>query len=324
MRNTRSSMLRGPGGLLLLLAATLAFPLVIRSNYAIDVGMSILFMAFLGQAWNVAGGFAGLMSFGHATFVGIGAYCSAILGVTYGVNPWLAWLFAIAMGAVVGAAIGFLSFRFGLRGSYFALITLAFAEMFRVLADSIPITRGGLGILIPLKQGIGNLQFANPVWFYYLALFLCCLGLLIAYWLRNGKFGARLEAIRENESAAMALGINVLQQKVLCLSLSGAMAAAAGTFYVQRYLYIDPNLAFGIGRSVEMLLVAMIGGAGTIFGPVIGAVIMGALGELSRLVSDAPGLGLMTYGTILILIIAFLPSGLISLFRKRATRGSHA
>lgn len=304
----------------------LLYPLIAVSSYAIGVGMLILFTAFLGQSWNIAGGFCGQLSFGHTVFFGVGAYCSAILGVTYGVNPWIAWLVGIAMGAAVGALIGFLSFRFGLKGSYFALITLAFAEMFRVLADSVPFTKGGLGILIPVKQGAANLQFTEPLSFYYMALVLCFVGVAIAFWLKQGKFGARLEAIRENEAAAAALGINVLYEKIRCLALSGAMAAAGGSFYVQKYLYVDPNLAFGIGRSVEMLLVTMIGGAGTIFGPLLGATILGFLGEASRSISDSQGLGLILYGAILVVIIAFVPNGVISLFRRRLqkTGGHHA
>ncbi len=312
---------------LAILAVALAYPWLATSNYAIGVGMLILFTAFLGQSWNIAGGFCGQLSFGHTVFFGVGAYCSAILGVTYGINPWLAWLAGILLGAVVGAVIGFLSFRFGLKGSYFALITLAFAETFRVWADSASFTKGGLGILVPVKQGAANLQFIEPVSFYYLALVLCVIGILIAFWLKQGKFGARLEAIRENESAASALGINVLSEKIRCLALSGAMGAAGGSFYVQKYLYIDPNLAFGIGRSVEMLLVTMIGGAGTIFGPLLGATILGFLAEISRSISDSQGLGLVVYGAILVVIIAFLPHGLISLFRRRYRQtggGNHA
>src|SRR5690606_13497131 len=230
----------GYGASILLLLVALVYPFVVTSNYALDVGMLILFTAFLGQSWNIAGGFAGLLSFGHTIFFGIGAYCSAIMVATYGINPWMAWMLAIAFGAALGAIIGYLSFRFGLRGSYFALITLAFAEMFRVLADSSPITRGGLGILIPVKQGANQLQFADPRAFYFLALLLCLIGLGLAYWLKSSRFGARLEAIRENEDAARALGIHVLKEKIKCLALSGALAAAGGSFYVQKYLYIDP------------------------------------------------------------------------------------
>ncbi len=316
----------GYGASILLLLVALVYPFVVTSNYALDVGMLILFTAFLGQSWNIAGGFAGLLSFGHTIFFGIGAYCSAIMVATYGINPWMAWMLAIAFGAALGAIIGYLSFRFGLRGSYFALITLAFAEMFRVLADSSPITRGGLGILIPVKQGASQLQFADPRAFYFLALLLCLIGLGLAYWLKSSRFGARLEAIRENEDAARALGIHVLKEKIKCLALSGALAAAGGSFYVQKYLYIDPQLAFSVARSVEMLLVAMIGGAGTVFGPLIGAATLGVLAEVTRALSDAQGLSLVVYGTVLILIIGFLPNGLISLLRRgpRKQGGRHA
>lgn len=316
----------GYGASILLLLVALVYPFVVTSNYALDVGMLILFTAFLGQSWNIAGGFAGLLSFGHTIFFGIGAYCSAIMVATYGINPWMAWMLAIAFGAALGAIIGYLSFRFGLRGSYFALITLAFAEMFRVLADSSPITRGGLGILIPVKQGASQLQFADPRAFYFLALLLCLIGLGLAYWLKSSRFGARLEAIRENEDAARALGIHVLKEKIKCLALSGALAAAGGSFYVQKYLYIDPQLAFSVARSVEMLLVAMIGGAGTVFGPLIGVATLGVLAEVTRALSDAQGLSLVVYGTVLILIIGFLPNGLISLLRRgpRKQGGRHA
>lgn len=308
-----------------LIAFVLAYPWIFGSNYAIELGMLMLLTAFLGQAWNVAGGFAGQFSFGHAAFFGTGAYCSAILVVTYGVNPWLAFVVSIACGALTGAIIGALSFRFGLKGAYFALITLAFAEVFRVLADSVPITRGGLGILIPAAPGIANFQFETPRGFYYCAAILCGVSLLIGYWLKASRFGARLAAIRENEAAASALGVDVFRQKVWCLMLSGAMTAAGGAFYVQKYLYVDPHLAYNIGRSVEMLLISMIGGAGTIFGPLVGAVALGLVGELTRAMTSAPGLSLVVYGVILVVIVGFLPQGLIGLLtRVRRKRTSNA
>jgi branched-chain amino acid transport system permease protein len=205
-------------------------------------------------------------------FFGTGAYTSTILQVTYGWNPWLAWPAAMLAGGIVGWVIAFLSFRAGLRGSYFALITLAFAEVFRILANSVPFTRGGLGMLIKADQRPINFQFKDPIWIYYIALALCVISLLIAWQLTRNRFGARLVAIRENEDAARALGIDVFAEKVKVLTLSGAMCAAGGTFYAQKYLYIDPSIAFGVDKSVEMLLVSMVGGAGTIFGPLIGSV----------------------------------------------------
>ena len=305
------------------LLAALIYPLLVP-NYLITVGMLMFFTAFLGQSWNVAGGFAGQTSFGHAVFFGVGAYTSTILHVSHGWNPWLAWPVATAMGGLVGAGIAFLSFRAGLRGSYFALITLAFAEVFRIVANSAAFTRGGLGMLIKADSRLENFQFTTPIAPYYLALALCLVSLLIAWWLTRGRFGARLVAIRENEDAARALGIDVFAEKVKVLTLSGAMCAAGGTFYAQKYLYIDPSIAFGIDKSVEMLLVTMVGGAGTIFGPLIGSIVLTAINELTRnaasvfpALKNVQPLSLIVYGAMLILIVARLPDGFASLLWRR-------
>jgi branched-chain amino acid transport system permease protein len=300
--------------------AALALPLVLPSNYAVNVAVMILFSAFLGQAWNIAGGFAGQTSFGHVVFFGTGAYASTILHATWGWNPWLAWPMAALAGGAVGIGIGALAFRAGLRGSYFALVTLAFAEVFRILANSAEFTRGGLGILIKADARVANLQFKDPASFYYVALALVAASLAIAWWLRRSRFGAQLAAIRENEDAARALGIDVLRAKTLCMGISGAMAGAGGTFYAQKYLYIDPTIAFGVEKSVEMLLVSMIGGAGTVFGPLVGAIALGFVGEATRALTSAQGLGLVVYGVILVAIVARLPDGLIGLFARRARR----
>jgi branched-chain amino acid transport system permease protein len=305
------------------LLATLVYPLLVP-NYLTTVGMLMFFTAFIGQSWNVSGGFAGQTSFGHAVFFGVGAYTSTILQVSHGWNPWLAWPVATAMGGLVGAGIAFLSFRAGLRGSYFALITLAFAEVFRIVANSASFTRGGLGMLIKADSRLENFQFKTPLAPYYLALALCLVSLLIAWWLTRGRFGARLVAIRENEDAARALGIDVFTEKVKVLALSGAMCAAGGTFYAQKYLYIDPTIAFGIDKSVEMLLVTMVGGAGTIFGPLIGSVVLTTINELTRnaagvfpALKNVQPLSLIVYGAMLILIVARLPDGFASLLGRR-------
>jgi len=300
--------------------AALALPLVLPSNYAVNVAVMILFTAFLGQAWNIAGGFAGQTSFGHVVFFGTGAYASTILHATWGWNPWLAWPVAALAGGAVGLGIGALAFRAGLRGSYFALVTLAFAEVFRILANSAEFTRGGLGILIKADARAANFQFGGPASFYYIALALVAASLAIAWWLRRSRFGAQLAAIRENEDAARALGIDVLRAKTLCMGISGAMAGAGGTFYAQKYLYIDPTIAFGVEKSVEMLLVSMIGGAGTVFGPLVGAIALGFVGEATRALTSAQGLGLVVYGIILVAIVARLPDGLIGLFARRTRR----
>ena len=305
------------------LVAALAWPLLVP-NYLVTIGMLVFFTAFIGQSWNIAGGFAGQTSFGHVVFFGTGAYTSTILQVTYGWNPWLAWPAAMLAGGIVGWVIAFLSFRAGLRGSYFALITLAFAEVFRILANSVPFTKGGLGMLIKADPRPINFQFKDPIWIYYIALALCVISLLIAWQLTRNRFGARLVAIRENEDAARALGIDVFAEKVKVLTLSGAMCAAGGTFYAQKYLYIDPSIAFGVDKSVEMLLVSMVGGAGTIFGPLIGSVALTVINEITRgaasvvpALKNVQPLSLVVYGIMLVLIVARLPDGLMGLFRRK-------
>jgi branched-chain amino acid transport system permease protein len=302
--------------------AAIVLPLV-APGYLVEDGVLVFFLAFIGQSWNISGGFAGQTSFGHAAFFGTGAYTSTILQITFGWNAWLAWPAAVVAGAIVGWIIAVLSFRAGLRGSYFALITLAFAEAFRILANSVSFTHAGLGMLIKADPRPANFQFRDPVWFYYLALALCIVSLLIAWQLTRDRFGARLVAVRENEDAARALGIDVFAEKVKALTLSGAIAAAGGTFYAQKYLYIDPNIAFGVDKSIEMLLVTMVGGAGTIFGPLLGALTLTGVNEATRaLASVVPALknvqplSLIVYGVMLILIVGRLPDGLARLFHR--------
>ena len=313
------------------IAALIAYPWLFRSNYAINVGFLVLFVAYLGQSWNIAGGFAGQTSFGHVVFFGVGAYVSTILHVSYGINPWIAWPFSACAGAAIGLAIGVLSFRAGLRGSYFALITLAFAEVGRIVANSLAVTRGGLGMLITADRRAANFQFEEPISFYYVALALWLLSMFVAWRLTVSRFGARLIAIREDEEAAQALGVNAFREKVKCLTLAGGLCGAGGTVYAQKYLYIDPAIAFGIDKSVEMLLVSLLGGAGTVLGPLLGSGMLHLIGELTRDVgSMLPRLGnpqplsVAVYGGLLIAIVAWLPDGLMGLFRPRSRGGGGA
>ena len=310
---------------LALLAIAVAFPFVFPSPFLVNFGVLALFYAFIGQSWNIAGGFAGQLSFGHVVFFGAGAYASTILQLRFGMNPWLGLPASALAGAVVGGIIGFLSFRAGLKGSYFALITLAFAEVLRILVNSVGFTGGGLGLLIPAKMSVANFQFPERIGFYFVILALTVVSVAVAVWLKRSRFGAQLAAIRENEDAAMALGINVFREKVKVMVLSGAMCGVGGCFFAQYFLYIDPTIVFGVDKSVEMLLVSMIGGAGTIYGPLIGAVLLAGISDITRLITNVQGLSLVLYGTLLVIIIAFLPNGLIDLFKrigKRFIKGS--
>ncbi len=303
-----------------LLLGILLYPLVFSSNFAVNFGILVLFFALIGQSWNIAGGFAGQLSFGHAAFFGIGAYCSTILQLRFGVSPWLGLPASVLAGALAGGLIALLSFRAGLKGSYFALITLAFAEAFRIVANSLAITGGGVGLLIPMQRSAANFQFPSRIGFYYVIVALAVLSIAIALWLKRSRFGARLAAIRENEDAARALGIDALREKVKVMALSGGMCAAGGTFYAQYFLYIDPAVTFGVDKSVEMLLVSMIGGAGTVYGPLIGSFLLTLVGEVTRNLTEAQGLSLIIYGCLLVVIIGFLPNGLVDLFRTRRRR----
>jgi branched-chain amino acid transport system permease protein len=235
-------------------------------------------------------------------------------------NPWLGLPASAIAGGIVGGIIGFLSFRAGLKGSYFALITLAFAEVLRILVNSVEFTGGGLGLLIPAKIGAANFQFSERIGFYFLILSLTVVSVAIAVWLKHSRFGAQLAAIRENEDAAMALGINVFNEKVKVMVLSGAMCGIGGSFFAQYFLYIDPTIVFGVDKSVEMLLVSMIGGAGTVYGPLIGAVLLAGVSDVTRVLTNVQGLSLVLYGTLLVIIIAFLPNGLIDLFKRLGKR----
>ena len=303
---------------LAVLALAIAFPFVFPSSFMVNFGVMALFYAFIGQSWNIAGGFAGQLSFGHVAFFGVGAYASTIVQMRLGLSPWFGLPASALAGAAVGGVIAALSFRAGLKGSYFALITLAFAEVLRIVANSIGITGGGLGMLIPMKAGVGNFQFADRSGFYFLILALAVLSIALAEWLRRSRFGAHLAAIRENEDAARALGINVFAEKVKVMVLSGAIGGVGGCFFAQYFLYIDPLIVFGVDKSVEMLLVSMIGGAGTVYGPLVGAVLLALASDVTRVLTQVQGLSLVLYGTLLVVIIAYLPNGLIDLFRRRA------
>ncbi len=188
--------------------------------------MMTLYAALLAQAWNVLGGYGGQFSFGHALFFGTGAYVQVIAQVSGGLNAWVALPIAVAASASVGAAVGALTFRYGLKGSYFALVTLAFAEVFRILAVSVDFTGGGVGMMLPLRESAANLQFGSRRGFVLLALGFVVVALLLTAWLRSSRFGARLQAVRDNEDAARAVGVDPFGIKLGAIVLSGALMGA--------------------------------------------------------------------------------------------------
>jgi branched-chain amino acid transport system permease protein len=304
----------------LLYGAVCAYLLIIfllPSEAWLGFTINALIVTILSVAWNLLGGFGGQMSFGHAALFGTGAYVTAMLQVRLGFNPWIAACLAIVAATLVAGFIGALSFRYGLKGSYFALVTLAFAEVLRILASSFEVTGGGQGILVPYKVGLANFQFADRITTYTLVLVMVVVAMLITVAVQRSRFGAYLIAIRENEEAAKALGIDTFRTKVLAMMLSGAIGGAAGVAYLQTYLFIDAPIAYGSTMSIEALLGPIIGGAGTIWGPLVGTLILHLMGESAKhLVSGAPGLNLVLYGVVLLVILRYLPDGIVGLARR--------
>jgi branched-chain amino acid transport system permease protein len=311
--------------ILLAVALLATVPLLTSSNVGLNFLIVTLLIAMVGQGWNVLGGYGGQYSFGHAAFFGTGAYVTAILQVGYGVNAWPAFIFGIAGGTLVGAAIGGLAFRPGLKGAYFALITLAFAEVLRILASVAPITGAGVGILIKLDLRPQAFQFQSRAAFYWIILALLAISLLVVRLIEQSRFGAWLVAVRENEDAAKALGADVRRVKLAAMTVSAAITAAGGCFYAQYFLFIDAGIAYGPWISVEALLAPIVGGVGTVFGPLLGALVVRTVGELTKLLTgDAPGLDLVIYGGVLIIVVAFAPRGITGLLTDLRARLARA
>ena len=286
-------------------------PLATSSNVVLNFLILVLLIALVGQGWNLLGGYGGQYSFGHAAFFGTGAYATAVLQARYGVNAWLGFGLGIMAGAVTGAAIGALSFRSGLKGSYFALVTLAFAEVLRIVASIAPITGAGVGLLIKLDLRPEAFQFQSRAPFYWIVLALVSASLMLVQAIEDSRFGAYLVAVRENEDAAQALGVNTTLVKLIAMTISAAITAAGGCFYIQYFLFVDAGIAYGPWISIEALLAPVIGGVGTVFGPLLGALAVKTLGEFAKLATgDAPGLDLVIYGCVLIVVVTVAPRGI--------------
>ena len=282
----------------------------------------IYLFALMGEGWNVLGGYTGQFSFGHSVFFGIGAYVSTILFIHLGLSPWIGMFFSCFASILAGVFFGFLSFRYGLKGPYFALIMLAFAEIFHMIAMSWPAIGGALGLLIPLK---GNspwlMQFNSKVPFYFITLWLMVGSLYMVWKLERTRIGLYFLATREDNDAAEALGVNTFKTQMLAMVISSGMTAIGGTVYAQYLLYIDPDSTFGVGNSIAIMLPPIIGGPGTIFGPLLGSALLTPLAEITRQAFQSySGVYLMVYGVILVIVILFIPNGIIGVFKKILTR----
>ncbi|HEU5189532.1 MAG TPA: branched-chain amino acid ABC transporter permease [Methylomirabilota bacterium] len=291
--------------------ALVALPTVL-SSYAVTVFIFIFFYAYLGQAWNLVGGYAGQLSAGHAVFVGLGAYTSAMLSMTLGLTPWLGMLVGGALAAALGALIAYLGFRFGLRGFYFVLLTVAFAEIGRIVALNTDAVGGALGLYITFTGNPRQFQFQDNRAYYYVALVMMLAATALVAALERRRFGEYLKAIREDENACEALGVDTFRYKLLAMVISSFLTGVGGTFYAYYLFSLQPNAVFGIPLSVEIMIRPIVGGAGTVLGPVLGSFILSPLGELSRMYLSQgawSGLHLIAYGVLLIAVVLFFPQG---------------
>ena len=304
------------------LLVLLALPAVL-SSYALTIFILILFYGFLGQAWNIVGGYAGQLSAGHAAFVGIGAYTAAMLSTEWGLTPWLGMFVGAALSTVLGAIVGYLGFRFGLRGFYFVLLTVAFAEVCRILVSNIDALGGALGLYITFTGNPRQFQFQDQRAYYYIALALMLAATGVAALIERRRFGIYLTAIREDESACEALGVDTFKYKMLAMLVSSFLTGLGGTFYAFYLFSLQPNTVFGIPLSVEIIIRPIIGGAGTLLGPILGSFILTPLGELSRQYFGQSGLHgahLIVYGVLLVSVVLFLPQGAYPYLRRLFNR----
>ncbi|MDI3340441.1 MAG: branched-chain amino acid ABC transporter permease [Sphaerobacter sp.] len=313
----------------LLAVVLLALPLILRSDSRLNIAILVLVYAALAQAWNLLGGFAGQISLGNAAFFGLGAYTSTILFSRWEVTPWLGMLGGALVAAVFAVIIGYPVFRLG--GHYFAIATIAMAEIVLTVFNDWEFVGGAVGLLIPFARVDGRpadswyyLQFnQHKEPYYYIALALVVLVTAVTIGVSRSKVGYYLRAIKNDQQAARALGVHVLRYKLIAIALSAAFSAIVGTFYAQYLLYIDPETTMRLELSVLIALVAILGGVGTVAGPLIGAAVLIPAAELTR--SQLGGTGnavdLILYGGLIILISIFQPNGLMGLVERVRRRG---
>lgn len=305
------------------LAVAFGLPLVLRSPTYLHILIMLYLFAYMTTTWNMVGGFAGVLPLGHAVFVGIGAYVSTMLWLQFGVTPWLGMLVGGALAALVGTLIGMPTLK--MRGAYFALSTMAFVEGVRVIVENLdwlgPFNLNGpRGLNIsPIAGGCFQaFQFSSKEPYYYIILTMLVLVVALTWRLSRSKMGYLLRAGGEEPEAARALGVNVTRYKVLAMAMSSFLTALAGTFIAQLTLFIYPKSVLTLDLSFELAFIALIGGRGSIAGPILGALLLRPVSEFSRIYLSAtlPGLHLIILGLILILVMLFQPRGLQEPFTR--------
>jgi len=280
----------------------LLVPTVIRADYTLQVLFRVFLFAALGLAWNLVGGYTGQLSLGHAAYFGAGAYGLALFSKA-GVPPWIAILLSVVLAMLFALLIGSVSFR--LRGPYFALATIAFAEVLRLVAKNLPdVTGGDVGTQVPLL-----FTRSSTVWFYEAGVVLTAAVLATTVWIVRSRLGYYLMAIREDQDTAMSVGVNATRYKLTALLISSAFTAVGGAFYASLFLYIVPDQVLSMDISSEVAIVAMLGGAGTLVGPLVGSIILESAAEIFKNIFQEAHL--LIYGVLIMLVVLFLPEGIV-------------
>ena len=299
------------------LIGILIIPLIPRNSFYQDLIIMIFFWGTLAAAWNLLGGFAGQISLGHAAFFGIGAYTSTILYLNFGLSPWIGMFAGAGVSIVVALIVGLPCFR--LTSHFFALATIAFAEVLRLLASFWrDLTNGGVGLLIPHEPGFKNFIFEGKLAYTYIILIMLLAIIFVTYLLKKSRFGYYMVALREDQDAAESLGVNITLYKMITLIISVFFTSIAGTFYAQYYAFIDPDIVFASHLSIQLALLSIIGGVGTIFGPILGACFLTPLDVFLRgwLGGVLSGLNFVVYGLVLIIAVRYFPIGIFGWLKK--------
>jgi branched-chain amino acid transport system permease protein len=287
----------------------IAAPFIFEARYSQHVLILVLLYITLGSAWNILGGFAGQLSLGHAAFFGIGAYTAAIIASKTTLSPWWAIIAGPAVVLPIALLVGSICFR--LRGPYFTLATIAVGEVVRLIAlNWSKLTGGAVGVVIRPSIFSGT----NKLPYYYIALIIAALTVVLCQMIARRKLGYYFLAIREDEETAESIGIDTTRYKLIALAISATLTAIAGAFYANYFLFVDPTIVLPLALSVEIVLIAIIGGLGTVAGPVLGAVLLKLSSEAFR--NEFAQANLLIYGALLIIVILFMPGGLMGGFRK--------
>ena len=301
----------------------LVLPLFLN-EYLLGIFVFIFYYAYLGQSWNILTGYTGNISLGHSLYVGIGAYLSTMIAMHLGISPWLGMLFGGLGATLISLIMGYLAFRFGLRNVYFVLITIAFAEIGRLIALHLKPLGQFMGLFIDFKPGWQNFQFKGNLPYYYISLGFVVFSLAVVRATELSKVGRYFVALREDEDAAESIGVNAFKYKMIALGMSSFMTALAGTFYANYIFYLHPASIMSMALSIEIILRPIIGGLGTLFGPLIGSFLITPLAEISRSYfakAGLEGLHIVIYGFLLITSVLFFPRGIYSYIRRALFSG---